>query len=95
MTTYARVQDGAVAEIIIVDGDPPLAERYHPDIVAACVALTEQQASTVLPGYTYDGSTFAAPVVPAVPEPTEAEILAQIKAKQAELEALLAKLPAT
>lgn len=92
MTTYARIVDGKVAEIIVIDGDPPIEDRYHPDVVATCVALKGAQVQNVTEGYTYDGSSFAAPVEPTVTEPTEAEILALVQAKQAEIEALLAKI---
>lgn len=91
MTTYARIVDGKVAEIIVIDGDPPIEDRYHPDVVATCVALKGAQVQNVTEGYTYDGSSFAAPVAPeapAVAEPTKAELLAQIEALMAKVEAL-------
>lgn len=94
MTLYARIQDGAVAEIIEITDGPTLEERYHPDIVAQCVTLKGAQVQNVTPGYTYDGSSFTAPVAPVIQEPTQAELLAQAQAKQAELEAILAKLTA-
>ena len=91
MTLYARIQDGVVAEIIEITDGPTLEERYHPDIVAQCVTLKGAQVQNVTPGYTYDGSSFTAPVAPeapAVAEPTKAELLAQIAALMAKVEAL-------
>ena len=91
MTTYARIMDGRVAEIIAIDSDPPIEERYHPDVVATCVTLKGAQIQNVTEGHTYDGSSFAAPVAPEAPalaEPTKAELLAQIAALMAKVEAL-------
>lgn len=70
MATFARIADGRVAEIIpeTVD-DVALADRYHPDLVATMVRMTAAQARQVEPGWTHDGTTFAAPVAapPAAP----------------------------
>ena len=92
MTLYARIQDGTVAEIIEVTDGPTLEERYHPDIVAQCVTLKGAQVQNVTPGYTYDGSSFTAPAPLPEPEPaaepTKAELLAQIEALMAKVEAL-------
>lgn len=92
MTTYALIRDGVVADVI-----PPhpsgaaLEDCFAPEIVAACVALKGAQVTNVRSGYTYDGSSFSAPVAPepvAVAEPTKAELLAQIAALMAKVEAL-------
>lgn len=91
MTLYARIQDGTVAEIIEVTDGPTLEERYHPDIVAQCVTLKGAQVQNVTPGYTYDGSSFTAPVAPEPPaaaEPTKAELLAELQALMAKIAAL-------
>lgn len=65
MQTFAMIHDGLVAEIIeIPAGEPPLEERFHPDIVAACVPATAK----VQEGWLYDGSTFKAPSPPSQPE---------------------------
>jgi len=66
---YARIDAGVVAEII--EGtDVPIAERFHPDIVAACVVVPD--GSAVAEGWGWDGAAFAplvaevvVPVVPA------------------------------
>lgn len=69
MPTYARIADGRVAELIQASEDgPSLQERYHPDIVAACVLLADEQAAEVQVGYLYDGDAFAPP--PPLPPPT-------------------------
>lgn len=91
MTTYARIVDGRVAEIIVIDGDPPIEDRYHPEVVATCVTLKGAQVQNVTEGYTYDGSSFTAPVEPAAPavaEPTKAELLAELQALMAKIAAL-------
>lgn len=91
MTTYARIVDGRVAEIIVIDSDPPIEERYHPDVISTCVLLKGAQVQNVTEGYTYDGSSFTAPVAPEAPavvEPTKAELLAQIAALMTKVEAL-------
>lgn len=51
----------------------PLAERFHPDFVAALVAVPAGVA--VAPGDSYDGISFGPPPQP--PAPTAADILAQ------------------
>jgi hypothetical protein len=54
----------------------PLAERFHPDFVAALVAVPEGRE--VASGDSYDGSVFGPPPAPPVPPPpTAAEALAQ------------------
>jgi hypothetical protein len=45
MKTYARIQDGAVAEIILPATDEegnevPIAERFHADLVATMIDVT-------------------------------------------------------
>ncbi|MDO9501378.1 hypothetical protein [Falsiroseomonas sp.] len=62
MTRFARIADGRVAEIIKADG-VPLAERYHPDLVAAMVPAPE----AVEVGWRYDGGAFAQPVADDLP----------------------------
>jgi hypothetical protein len=65
MKTYARIDDGMVAEIIgaRLDGDGneiPIESRFHPDFVATLVDITgisPQPKERDL----YDGATFSAP----------------------------------
>lgn len=68
MQTYARIAGGIVAELIEIPAEgPPLADRYHPDIVAACVAVPG--GVSVAPGWLWDGAAFAAPPPPDPPMP--------------------------
>ncbi len=60
MKTYARIQDGVVAELFDTAGD--ISKMFHPDLI-----WVEAQADT-LPGDLYDGSGFSRPVIPE-PEP--------------------------
>lgn len=63
---YARVSAGTVAEIITIAEDgPPLAELYHPDIVAACVVVHE--GSGVAERWSWDGEAFSPPPEEALP----------------------------
>jgi hypothetical protein len=75
MKTYALIADGRVTallpETVEVDGIRyGLADRFPPDMLAACVALTAAQAEQVQPGWLYDGAAFTpldAPTQPAAP----------------------------
>ncbi len=79
MKTWAFIVADRVAEIISIEADgPPLAERFHPDIVAACVVVPE--GSAVAEGWGWDGAAFVPPVaevvVPVVPASiTRSELL--------------------
>lgn len=73
---YARIADGRVAELVEVPAEgPPLAARFHPSIVAACVALTPAQAAEVREGWRWDGAAFLPPPPP--PSPTAEELRAR------------------
>lgn len=64
MTMWARIENGAVAEI--TDLDP--AGRFHPSLIwASCGA-------EVRPGWAFDGQRFAAPVVVPDPPPTREQV---------------------
>jgi hypothetical protein len=64
---YARIANGAIAEII--EGtDVPIAERFHPSIVATLVAIPDGSAST--DGWSYANGEFVPPVAPTVPIPS-------------------------
>jgi hypothetical protein len=61
MRTYARIQDGIVAELIATDAD--IADMFHPDL--RWVDATD--AAGVSPGWRYDGAHFSAPEAPHAP----------------------------
>lgn len=68
MRTYALIEDGKVSEIIPPyvnpDGvDIPIEERYTPNMVAQMVDITDLDPRPQQ-RWTYDGTVFAAPVVP-------------------------------
>jgi hypothetical protein len=79
--TYARITDGAVAEMIAVYGTPPIAARFPPDFVATCVPLTPAQVAVVRVGWTANEANgvwaFAAPAPPVL---TRAQQAAALKA---------------
>lgn len=60
MPTYARIQDGVVAELYTPLQGVSIATCFAPGLV--WIDVTSQP--DVAPGWTYDGSTFAAPVTP-------------------------------
>jgi hypothetical protein len=74
MQTYARIAAGTVAELIVIDPEgPPLAERFHADIVAAMVPVPD--GAGVAEGWQWDGAAFSPP--PAPPPPTADEVRAR------------------
>jgi hypothetical protein len=79
--THARVTDGTVAEVIAIYGTSPIAARFSPDFVAACVRLTPAQIAVVRVGWTATEAngvwTFAVPAPPAL---TAAQQAAALKA---------------
>lgn len=67
MKTYALIEDGLVSQLVPPyvnpDGvDVPVEDRFTPDMVAMMVDITDMDPQPQ-PGWTYDGTTFAAPVV--------------------------------
>ena len=95
MARHARVAGGLVAEIIEVDpGGAPFAERFHPDVVAACVEVPSGLA--VAPGWRWtSGGGFAPPATP--PAPSRIRVIRSLAfrdrlaaARQAELTAAAA-----
>lgn len=63
---WAHVANGVVTEVIILEPDGvPLAERYHPDFVAACVPVPA--GADIADGWTWDGEAFAPPPPPEPP----------------------------
>lgn len=71
--TYARVSNGVVAEIIVLDAAIPPSAIYHPTIVAQMFDVTGIQPPVEV-GWIYDGSTFSAP-----PGLTPEETIADLK----------------
>nr|WP_314074900.1 hypothetical protein [uncultured Roseococcus sp.] len=80
-TMYARISEGRAAELIeILDGTPLLEERYHPDVVAACVEVPGDLFDVIAPGWSWDGEVFAPPAPPPSPALTEADYQHAIEA---------------
>jgi len=84
MKTYARIEDGVVAELLTTAGD--IAEMFHPELtwldVTAVAGIAE--------GWTLAGTTFSRPQTSA-PEaaiPSLADLQARMAALSTELQAL-------
>lgn len=74
VATYARIQDGLVVELFDLPPDsPPIDEMFHADLVWRDVTAISPPPQF---GWTYDGATYAAPVV-STPTPSAAEVLAE------------------
>jgi hypothetical protein len=81
--TFARIQDGAVAELFATDAD--ISQLFAPALV--WVDVTEIPG--VVQGWLYDGSAFTAPPpVAAPPAPSLADLEAQLQALAAQIAAL-------
>ena len=84
MRTYARIQDGSVAELIKTHGD--ITRMFHPALVWVDVSTLAGVAESWL----FDGTNFtpppAAPARP--PTPTIAELEAQLATISVQLAAL-------
>lgn len=79
MGMHAHVADGIVREVLDDDvGGVPLADRYHPDFVAALIPIPE--GVTVAQGDTWDGQTFAPPVPEPDPVPVSVSRLQLVRA---------------
>lgn len=61
MNTYARIQAGAVFELFECDG--PITGLFDPKLVWIDVTAVAPQPQQ---GWTYDGTAFAAPVIPSL-----------------------------
>lgn len=72
MKTYARIDNGIVAELFSTDGD--ITEMFHPDLV-----WVEVPDEAVAVGWTYAAGKFDTPVVPV---PTTGELKAMIAARR-------------
>ena len=84
MKTYARVQEGIVAELLRTE--LPIAELFHPGLTWVDVS----SQLVVAQGWTFDGKRFAKPAAPATPAPmpTMAAVLAELASLRAEVETL-------
>lgn len=58
--TYARINEGVVAEIRTLPDTVKITDAIHPDLVKQWIAAPDK----VEQGWTYDSKLFAAPVVP-------------------------------
>lgn len=56
MKTYARIQDGVVAELLDTDGD--ITQMFHPSLIWVEANNDTEQ------GDLYDGSSFSRPIAP-------------------------------
>lgn len=84
MKTYARIQDGLVAELLKTDGN--ITSMFNPGLI--WMDVTSQPG--IAENWQFDGTNFAPPSVPppAAPVPTIAELQAQIAVISAQLAAL-------
>ncbi len=87
MAIYARLQNGAVAELINISVEPQL--LFNPSLTWVLVT-----SSAVAVGWTYTNGAFAAPP-PAVPPVLTTPSLAQLQAELASLSAQIAALTAS
>lgn len=85
MSRFALVVDGVVAEIICeAEGLPPIAERYHPDIVAQLVPAPDEAEAGWRVSWESEGIP-AAWVLPARITVDLAAMAASARARRAEL----------
>jgi len=85
MRTYARIEDGRVAEFISTASD--IRQLFHPSFVWVDLA---GQADVGL-GWTFDGKTFAAPA-PFVPPEREILTVAELQRRLEIISAQIAQL---
>lgn len=87
MKTYARIQDGTVAELLRTD--MPIAALFHPGLT--WVDVSDQPG--VAEGWSFNGTRFEKPIIPATPAglPTMAQVLADLASLNAEIAALKAQ----
>jgi hypothetical protein len=78
--TYARIDNGVVAELLKTDAD--VTKLYHPDLI--WVDITGR--NDIAEGWTYDGTNFQAPIRVTEPPTTDlAGLELQIRALAARL----------
>ena len=59
---FALLDGGVVAEVVrVMPGEPPVEERYHPDVAANFVPVPRAQSAQVAPGWRWDGMAFQPP----------------------------------
>ena len=88
MKTYARIQDGLVAETLRTEGD--IISMFNPALVWVDVSSRPDIAE----GWQFDGTNFSPPPAPIPAAPataTIAELQAQLAALSAQLATLSAK----
>lgn len=78
MTTYARIQDGIVVELIPAS-DTPIGDRFHPSVVAEMVEIPDGLGVDC--GWLQNGSIFSEPPAP----PPIPVVLPAITARQLRL----------
>lgn len=86
MKTYARIQNGTVAEILKTDGD--ITRMFNP----ALVWMDVSSQADVTEGWHFDGVSFTAPTIlhASAQAPSIAELQAQLAALSAQIAALSA-----
>ena len=72
MSIFARIQSGQVAELFTPPPDVSITECFEAGLTWVDVTARPD----VAPGWTYDGSVFAAPIAPPVPPLTAAQLAA-------------------
>ena len=84
MRTYARIQNGIVAEVLRTDGD--VTRMFNPALV--WVDISSQ--ADVIEGWHFDGTTFTAPAThhTSAQAPSIAELQAHLAALSAQIAAL-------
>ena len=84
MKTYARIENGIVAELLKTEGD--ITRMFNPALVWVDVSLQ----ADVMQGWHFDGVNFTAPATPQtpVPAPSIAELQAQLATLSAQIAAL-------
>ena len=87
MKTYARIQDGLIAELLQTDDD--ITSLFNPAL--SWVEVSSQP--DIAEGWHFDGTNFTppSPPPPAAPGPTIAELQTQLAALSAQLAALSGK----
>jgi hypothetical protein len=87
MKTYARIQDGLVAELLQTDGD--ITSLFNPALTWVDVS----SQSDIAEGWHFDGTNFTPPPPPPppAPGPTIAELQTQLAALSAQLAELSGK----
>ena len=84
MNRYARIQDGVVAELFATADD--ITTLFNP----ALVWVPWPEGITIAEGWLYENGTFTPPApVSSPPEPSLAELQAQLQALEARVSALL------